>query len=91
MNSEQIQQIEATAKHIHQAVANMLVSLSTFKAKFDTLSPEKKLNLQQQWQTVHIEAIQNLCDSLAVFEEHTWFEQSRRGDNSGAIKRQPCA
>ena len=91
MDSEQVQQIEATARHVHNALATMLVSLGTFKTEFDILSPEKKVSLQQQWQTTHMEAVQNLCDSLAVFEEHTWFEQNRRGDNSGAITRQPCA
>jgi hypothetical protein len=66
VDSKQVQQIEATAKHVHNALATMLVSLGTLKTEFDILSPEKKLSLQQQWQTAHMEAVQNLCDSLAV-------------------------
>ena len=53
MNSKEIYQLEATAKQVHNELANALVSLNFMRANFDVFPPERIAIMEAEWLRIH--------------------------------------
>ncbi len=68
MTYEQIQILEKKTKQMHHDFANMLMSVGIVRENFDIWSPEKKARQEAIWQTVYVNALENLKVCLACFD-----------------------
>jgi hypothetical protein len=69
MNHEQVQLVDETARQVRHALGNLLVSTGLVVERFDTMSLEKRVKFEQEWNAVYLQAIQDLQAQLLFFDE----------------------
>lgn len=69
MNSEKIQLLDKTTHHVYHALGNMLTSTRIVIEEFDTLPFEFKVEIEQSWKAVYLQAIQDLQAMLGYYDE----------------------
>jgi hypothetical protein len=66
MNYEQVQFIDQTVRQVHHALGNMLITTGLAVQRGGVLSPENQALFLQQWQRLHLQAIQEMQASLTA-------------------------